>query len=458
MPSRLARPLAALALLLALDARAAHVTDVADAMDEQHPLEIDLDATYLHTRTETRITREQVAAGQTSLVDELHHLRTVDEIGLRLGIGLWHDLELHVIAPLVLRDAQDWRYADVNGVSVEGASTLKNNHVDISGCLKPGACDSASPASPIVPAPGQSSRAGFRDPTIGIAWGPINEERELKLRPELFPPGKPVSTWVIGFDYTLPLPNDADDPSRFFKGRPGAFQAVPGNGTEARRVHAFELWTAFSKRYTVLDPYFRVWARAPLVPRTNATSSGPYDNCRHPELLADIAQANCAVGGPWQGQTGYQPPYQAGFTLGTELVAAENVKEQQRLAFDLRADIRYVGPGRDYTQVADMLGKLTFADEYMNAKASIGLYGRVARWLHARIYGSIGFDTPHFLTHENIGDDKDNDGKITLSAGSGKPAIDQNPTYDFRVDQVGRRLRAEAVVIWGFAGTLSLNF
>ena len=460
MPSRLARPLAALVLLLALDARAAHVTDVADAMDEQHPLEIDLDATYLHTSTETRITREQIAGGQTNLVDELHHLRTVDEIGLRLGVGLWHDLELHVLVPLVLRDEQSWRYADVNGVSVEAASTLKNNHVDISGCLRPGACDSASPASPIVPVPGQSARAGFRDPTIGVAWGPINETRELKLSPELFPPGKPVSTWVVGFDYTAPLPNDADDPSRFgFNSQLGAGKTQPANGTEAKRVHDFELWTAFSKRYTVLEPYFRVWARAPLAPRTNGKStSGPYDNCRHPELLADVALANCAVNGAWSGQTAYQPPYQAGFSLGTELVAAENVKAQQRLAFDVRADVRYIGPGRDYTQVADMLGKLTYADEYMNGTASIGMYGRIARWLHARVYGTVGFDTPHFLTHEDVGEDKNGDGKITLSAGSGRPSVDQNPNYDFRLDQVGRRLRAEAVVIWGFAGTLSLNF
>jgi hypothetical protein len=67
-------------------------------------------------------------------------------------------------------------------------------------------------------------------------------------------------------------------------------------------------------------------------------------------------------------------------------------------------------------------------------------------------------DTAHFLTHEDVGDDKDGDGQITLSGGSGQPAPDQNPNYDFRLDQPGRRLRVEPVLIWGVAGTLSLNF
>jgi hypothetical protein len=460
MPSRLARRLLAVVLFTAtFDARAAHVTDVADAMDELHPLEIDLEPTFSHVREETRITREQAAGGAINLVDELHLLRTIDELSLRLAVGLWHDLELHVIAPLVLHDQQDWRYADVNGVSVENASTLKNNHVDISGCLRPGACAASAPPSPIVPVPGQSNRAGFRDPTIGIAWGPINEERELRLHPEKYPTGKPVSTWVIGLDYTLPLPVDVDDPSRFgFHSQLGGATPLPSSGPEAKRVHAFTLWTAFSKRFRVLDPYVRIWARAPIVPKSGLKNDGPYDNCWHPELLADVAQQNCASGGPWSGQTGYQPPYQAGFTMGTELVAAEDHRAQQKLAFDIRADVRYVGPGRDYTQVADMLGKLTYAEEYLNAVGQIGLYGRVARWLHARIYGSLGFDTPHFLTGEQVGEDKTGAGKITISAGSGRPAIDQNPTYDFRLDQLGRRLRAESVLIWGLAGTVSLNF
>jgi hypothetical protein len=426
-----------------LPAAAAHVTDVADAGDERHPLEVDVDVTYDHTRRETRITREQSTANGILLVDELQHFETVDEIGFRLNVGLWHDLELHALAPLVINDTQNWRYADVNGVSVESASTLKNNHINISGCGAPGLCDPSAAPQPIVPVPGQSQRKGLRDPTIGLAWGPINELREVKLRPELFPPDHPVATWVVAFDYTLPV-GSVDDPSIF------GFNTGSPTGSVARKAHVFTLWTAFSKRYSVVEPYFRVSASAPVA------SPAAYDNCNHKELLADVAQVNCD--GAWHGQTAYKPPFYGSFWLGTEVVALEGPRGDQRLSFDVRGTVDYRGPGRDYTQITDALGKLTFTDEYMTVTGQLGIYGRIARWLHARVYGTVGFDTAHIITHEDIGDDKDGDGKITLSAGSGRPAPDQNPLYDFRLDQVGRRLRAEPSLIWGVAASLALNF
>ena len=64
-----------LALLLA-----AQITSVADAGDERHPLQLDVEATYLHGRQETRITRETM----TGLVDELH----LQVFPLVLGSGM----------------------------------------------------------------------------------------------------------------------------------------------------------------------------------------------------------------------------------------------------------------------------------------------------------------------------------------------------------------------------------
>ncbi len=361
---------------------AARITDVADAGDEKHPLEVDLEATYTHLRSLTTLTREQTTAAGTQLNDELKHVRTLDAIELRLAVGIWHDLELHVFAPLALRDQQSWNPAS-------GTSTLSTNTISVSGCAAAGSCTTVQP---IMPIPGQSQRTGFGDPTVGITWGPINEERELRLRPELFPPGKPVSTWVIALSASAPF-------------------AAPGG----------------------------------------------YDDCSHPELLSDVATANCKDA-RWAGQTRYKPPYEAQLTLGAELVAAEDVKADERLSFEVRGDVRWHGPARDYTQVADALGKLTYADEYVTTMGTLGIYGRVARWLHLRVYGSFGVDTAHFVTHEDIGEDKDRDGIVTVSGGNGLPAPDQNPLYDYRLDQVGRRLRAEPTVTWGFAGTLSLNF
>jgi len=426
--------LAAVALV-APAVHAAHVTDVADAADEKHPLELDLDATYNHLRAQTTITREQGAG----LTEELKHVRTLDSVDLRLAIGLWHDLELHALAPLAIRDVQDWHQAG-------STSTLATNTISPSGCAASGSCTTVQP---ILPVSGQSEHAGFFDPTVGIAWGPINEQRELRLKPELFPPGTAVSTWVIGFDWTLPLPGGKlDDPSRW--GMASALGGTrPSAGTESRKAHVFTLWTAFSKRYRFLEPYLVLSGSAPVA------TKGAFDDC-HAPVLADVAPANCA--GAWAGQTGYKPPFEGLLSLGAELVAAEDALGDQRLSFEIRGDIRWHGPARDYTQVTDALGKLTYADEYVTTGGQAGIYGRIARWFHLRVYATLAVDSAHFLTHEDIGDDKNGDGKIIISGGSGVPAPDQNPVYDFRLDQVGRRLRAEPAFIWGVAGNLSLNF
>jgi len=416
---------------------AARITTVADAADEKHPLEVDLDATYTHSRAQTTIAREAPAPTGIQLNDELKHVRTLDGLDLRLAIGIWHDLELHAMAPLALRDEQSW-------TATGSAGTLSSNTISASGCALAGSCRTVQP---IVAIPGKSQRTGFGDPTVGITWGPINEERELRLRPELFPEGKAVSTWVIGFDWTFPLPGGkVNDPSQFGMASGGTV----ATGTESRKAHVLTLWTAFSKRFHVLEPFVAFSASAPFA------GKGAYDDCSHPELLADVAAANCK--GAWSGQTGYKPPFEAQMTLGAELVAAEDVKGDQRLSFELRGDLRWHGPARDYTQVADALGKLTYADEYVTTMGTFGLYGRIARWLHLRVYGTVAVDSAHFLTHEDIGADKLGNGQIIVSGGNGQPAPDQNPLYDFRLDQVGRRLRAEPAVVWGAAGTLSLNF
>ena len=157
-------------LLAALPAAAAQVTEVATALDEDRPLEVDIAATYLHRRVETRIRRENLQGGSIALVDELQHARTIDETDFRLAVGLYHDLELHVVAPFVIREAQDWDFATVGGVSVGPTSTLANNTIGVSGCKGVGSCLATQP---IVAVPGHSQRSGFRDPSIGVAWAPI---------------------------------------------------------------------------------------------------------------------------------------------------------------------------------------------------------------------------------------------------------------------------------------------
>jgi len=415
--------LSAIFLLTTAATQAAQITDVATAGDTKRPFEIDLTATFLHTRTETRITREATTPAGIQLQDELTHVRTLDATDLRLAIGLWHDLELHGLLKIALRDQQTWSYAP--GVTAT-TSSLTNNKIDVSGC----ASASCATAQPIVAVPGQSARTGLFEPTIGIAWKPINEWREQRVPDDILVFGRPVATWVIGFDYTLPIGGRLNDPSRFAVGKNSA-----GASGEATRTSVLALSTAFSKRYRVLEPYVRFEGDYSFA------ASDAYDNCSHPELLSNVAAANCSAS--FKGQTGYQPPVEVATTLGTEIVLFEDRKLDRRLAIDLRSDLLWHGPQRGYTQMTDALGKLTYSEEYLTGMGQLGVYGRIARWLHARAYGTLGVDTAHFLTTEDSGS----------NGGSG-----QNPNFDFRTDQVGHRLRAEPAMSWGISGTLSADF
>jgi hypothetical protein len=396
---------------------AAQITTIAEP--EKSPYALSVEATYSHLRADTRITRERATPGGIVLGDELQQTRTLDQVELRVAASPWRDFEVHFVAPYALRDLQEW-YGLAGG-------TLATNTIDVSGCAAPGSC---STPQPIGVVPGQSTRSGFFDPTIGIAWRPIDGQK----RPS-------AATWVVGLDYTVPLGGKVDDPTR----------ALSGSGRpEERQAHVLTAWTAFSKRLHKLEPYLKLEGSAPF------PTGKAYDNCQHPELLADVAAANCA--GAWKGQTGYRPPYEAAMTGGAEIIAFEDRALDRRFSFDLRAGVRWHGVSRGYTQVTDLLGKLTYADEYLTGTGQLAFYGRFSRWFNIRVTGLLGMDSAHFLTHEDVGQDKDGDGAISISQGTGAAAPDQNPNYDFRLDQPGRRLRAEPSLFWGVSGTLSVNF
>jgi hypothetical protein len=416
-------------ILLAL-LTAARITTVAGAPDEGRPFEIDVEASYTHLRADTTISRERPSPSGIQLGDELQHIRTLDAVELRLAAGIWRDLELHVFAPYALRDQQEW--------GAVAGGTLASNTISISGCGAPGSCTTVQPIGTV---PGRSQRKGFFDPTVGIAWSPVNEERQSRPQPGSFPGASSAATWVLGLDYTVPLGGKVDDPTNVIGGT---------SHPEEKQAHVLTAWTAFSKRFRTMEPYLKLEASAPFA------TGDSYDNCRHAELLSDVATMNCF--NSWRGETGYRPPYEAALTLGSEIVALEDRSRERRFSFDVRAGVRWHGASRGYTQVTDLLGKLTYADEYLTGTGQLAFYGRVARWFQFRLAGLVGMDSAHFLTHEDIGEDKNGDGVITISQGTGAVAPDQNPNYDFRVDQVGRRLRAEPSLFWGISGTLSLMF
>lgn len=453
---RLPAPVLLFALVVcALPARAALITDVADAADVDNPLDVDLGLKWERTQRRAKITREYTdpTSARTFNATELGYERYTHVLTPSVAIGLFHDLEIHGTMPYALHDEQYWDYAQVDGQSVRPNSSLENNRFDANGdCLSPDCLQTR----PLLPSPGRVFRGGFLDPTIGIAWGIFNTEREKRLPESWFPPKVRTSTWVIGFDYTMPIVKAAD-PSKPDPSQPLPNVTLPlGTG-----AHRLTWWTAMSKRMGFVEPYMRLHYTLPV------TSSEAYDNCNiaasDPQnlVMGTEGQNACAPNTPdpfWKGKTGTEFPHVGGLLLGTEIVPVEQ-KDGLRLAIGIEAGATYTSRGRRMSELSDALRKLTYTDQYVTAEGKLTFDLRFSKWVHVVTYLSLATDTPHFITSESVGKDRwgedpsrPPDGEVTLKS------AEMNPNYDFRIDQPGRRLRVTDVSVFGLSTMVEVNF
>jgi hypothetical protein len=463
---------------LAAPAGAAEITDVADAADGDDPLDVHIDFWWNRYQHRAKITREQTIDGEgITPVTELRYQNVYDELNLKLTIGLYHDLELHAYWPFVIRQTQQWQYAEVvdnatgQMVSVEDRSTIKNNRYDANGALLPGGVSEPIFLVGSVGSPTQVFRAGFREPVIGVAWGPLNDERERPLKKDAYPDWRTTATWVFGFDYSLPVVETNDPWLR------DQYLVESNPGAVGERVHRLRFWTALSKRMSIMDPYLRLEFNWPI---PFSLRQWTYDNCvqktdaDHRDVLASDTAKNCDVDLPdpenangrhfWVGSTGFLHNYSGGLALGAEIVAFESRELKQKVAFDLRLNAVYESEGRTYTEAADMLRKLTYHDQYFRLWADLQLYVRLAQYVIFKLGFSLGHNTTHFLTGETTGKDFDGSGDVTRSAqcnaaspGNGVDC-EWNPNFDFRVDQLGRRLKIEESLTLNIFVSGAVNF
>lgn len=410
--------------------KAATVTDVADAADGNDPLDAHISMATEYTWQRALITREhtQIAEGdltetpRTVDVRELEYQRHQFRLKPRIEIGLFHDLSTFLEWPIVLYDQQNTAFASgtqsTNSTLVRDMSTPPRvegwPQTEGSGSdkLSSDGQGYGYPATPyhawhIDPNTGafQRSRAGFDYPTWGIRWSPINNERD---------PTKPTVTlqgdYNLGF---LPLPiwdptRDAETPDEV--------------GPVARGIHEFHVQVAMSKRWLLLDPYFIVDYWLPM-------------------RASD-------------GYQGLQPRQRGGFTMGLEIVAMEDTRINRKLAIQTNTHIHYHSEGRDYSELSDALGEITYTGQFVRVGGNFGLSFRASEYVRFDLAGSATYDTEHFLTAESIGKDRDNSGDVDLDVDRGE----RNPYFNPIVDTPGRRLKAEENIRLQATAQLSLLF
>src|SRR6185312_13382628 len=189
-PSLSANRIRRLALLVVLvasfPARAAEVTRVVSALDEDDTFDLNLTATWLHDVKSALVNREQETATGLALVKDLKYARTRDVLDMRLDFGVLWDVGLHVDAPLVLHDSNHLDFD--SGVFAADASMTNSTTVS-DGILAPPSGSSHLFSSP--------TRKGFESLGLGVTWAVFNQRRDDT---------KP--TWTLGFDAKLDVFKD----------------------------------------------------------------------------------------------------------------------------------------------------------------------------------------------------------------------------------------------------------
>jgi hypothetical protein len=370
-----------------------------------------------------------------------------------LRVGIYHDLEFHIQAPLVLEDESSIRFA----AGVDGRSTIYGS----SNADDPGFApiDENNYRYPITLVPTSRSRHGFGDMTFGLSWSPITDRKD-----EAFP------TLTLRADIIAPTGRRRDPTDQ------KALPDGPG-GSVGLGMTVFDLSIGLSRRM-----------------RTEIPTFDPYM----------IFAASIPIASTAQKERGMEPPASGRFLVGTEVLVSEDVPSDQRYALDFSFGVKYVGIGRTYSELSDYLpnfnqknvtfadglgrdavnyndydnasnysngvldgascgkvmrvpcGELNRVDEYLQLQSQFAIHVRPAKYALFRLGIGFGVNTDHFLTTERVGTDQDSPNitpadDATCSGGCLGRVNAQNfmrvdersEYYDPRYDAPGRRLRIE---------------
>lgn len=440
----------------------AYPTRVLTAAEPERALpQLHLGVGYERIETRGLITREWATSEVAQDVEELEFEEVYHLLNIRARVGLFRDLELRITAPLVLAYDSNLSFSGsvgpnstVYAPASDGVVTNADNPAD-------------SLAFPITAIPSSRNRAGLGDMRFGLAWSPIQEEKDL---------GWPTLT-LVG-EVTAPTGEIWD---------PADINALTGGsgGAVGRGLTVIDLGLGLSKRAApgapAFDPYFQIGFKIPI-------ESGE------------------------QRDRGMEAPLSGRVRAGTELVVYEDPKAASKYAFDLSVLMRFIGSGRTYSPLSDYLpsfdqtqiasnatyddfanpdnyrirgpdgvscsgerwdpdnnelvpatpgvpcGELNQVDEHIEVGGRLGIHVQPSRWTLFRAGLELVYISDHILTNEEAGADTDPPnapatcaggacaGRINASNASGQD--ERSPYYDPRYDAVGRRFRFEDALTW----------
>jgi hypothetical protein len=314
-------------------AHAAEVTRVATAFEEGNQFDIHFGVAYDFNFKQAAVLREwNAGAGDDSngLRKDLLYRQFRHTVLPTMEIGLWHDLAVYVALPVVLADTRNYSFDQrpddcVFGESPDANCVDKENSTAIrDGIIPQGGFDATNSADPYGQYTGDSTQLIFNGPSrrgldqlhVGVKYGILSQRTRSHM-----------PNWLIGLE------------GRFAVGRAMTFSRditnndPAGNSRVGRRIHELGAWTALSRRYRFLDPYFTAyWLQS-------VRASG------------SIFQDFSGVGA----QGNVQPQSSAGMTFGTEIVPWERQSKGMKVSVYMAGSAILHYGGRGYSEIWELL-------------------------------------------------------------------------------------------------------
>lgn len=345
-------PLVGLCFGFSATARAAEVTRVASSFDGDNKFDLHFGVGYDFNYKKSALLREWSSDQNpdSKVVRDLIYQQMRHVVTPSLEIGLYKDLAVYMNLPIVVhdqrtysfdQDATDCQFDDgmrdpANPATCvskgDGVNTFNNSTSIRDGIIPMSGFDGTNADSPYTPFAGADTKAIFKGANrrgidqlhVGIKYAILNQDR-LSHMPK----------WVIGLE------------GRFAVGAPMTFSrdytnGIPkGNTTVGRGIHELGVWTALSRRYRFLDPFFTAWWYQAI-----AAGKSEFEN----------------YGGA---QDRKRPQSQTGVTFGTEIVPFERKAKGQKVAVLIKglAMLRY--GGRGYSEGWEL---------FSNSPALVGTY------------------------------------------------------------------------------------
>ncbi len=302
--------------------QAADVTRVASSFDGDNKFDLHFGVGYDFNFKKAALLREWSDANNPSstVVRDLLYQQFRHVVTPTLEIGLYKDLAVYLNVPIVVADQRTYsfdqqadpcRYGDNATIQDPATCVNRDNSTTIRDGIVPRGGFDATSDQPYSNIAGTDSTTLFKGATrrgvdqlhVGLKYAILNQDR-LSHMPK----------WVIGIE------------GRFSIGKPMTFSRDLENASNTsvgRGMHELGIWTALSRRYRFLDPFFTAWWYQAL--RANNTEFKDYGGA----------------------QDRSNPQSQTGVSFGTEIVPFERKAKGQKVAVVIKglAMLKYNGRG-----------------------------------------------------------------------------------------------------------------